>query len=268
MAAKTKRKGRAAAARSEKVARSGGRRKAASRASTSGKKAPSRSRSVAKKSAARRAASGLTGAKRSAPRATPVAPRKLATKPTKPVRKPVAKAAAKSAASALKWTDTLSDGTHVIIRPIATRDASVEREFIERLSPESRRLRFLGQISAPTDEMVRHFVDIDYDRDMAFVALVHRDNKTREIGVSRYSRSSDGASCECAVAVSDEWRHRGLATLLMRHLIDFARSQGIRSMLSYDAVENTEMRMLADALGFTRRNDPDDLHMVIHRLAL
>src|SRR5262249_28294387 len=137
---------------------------------------------------------GMHAAKRSAPR--------------KPAPRAPGSAAARPAT--LKWADTLADGTHVIIRPIAPKDARIEREFIERLSPESRRLRFLGQIGAPSDEMVRRFVDIDYDRDMAFVALVHRDNRTQEIGVSRYARGSNGLSCECAVTVSDEWRHRGL----------------------------------------------------------
>ena len=170
--------------------------------------------------------------------------------------------------SALHWTEELRDGTHVIIRPIDKRDAALERRFIERLSPESRRMRFLGQISVPSEAMIRQLTDVDYRKDMAFIALVHRDGETQEIGVSRFSTSADGTSCECAVTVSDEWHNRGLATILMRHLIDVARERGIRTMVSYDAVENNDMRQLADFLGFARRADPDDSHMVIHRLAL
>ena len=169
---------------------------------------------------------------------------------------------------ALNWTEQLSDGTHVIIRPIRKTDAQLEREFIGRLSPEARRMRFLGQIGTPSEDLVRRLTDLDYARDMAFVAVVHRDGKKQEIGVSRYSMSSDGKICECAVTVSDEWRHRGLATLLMRHLIDVAKARGVRTMVSFDAVENLEMRQLATALGFERRPDPDDRMMVIHRLAL
>ena len=232
-----------------------------------------RKRTAAKK-AARRTPAKTVPAKRRAPARQRASAKNAArTTKTTTARRPAPRAAARpqprvAARAPLKWTDTLSDGTHVIVRPIAAKDAHVEREFIERLSPESRRLRFLGQISVPSDDMVRRFVDIDYDRDMAFVALLHRDNTTQEIGVSRYSRSNDGKSCECAVTVSDEWRNRGLATLLMKHLIDFARSRGIRTMVSYDAVENGDMRALADGLGFTRRTDPGDAHMVIHSLKL
>lgn len=166
------------------------------------------------------------------------------------------------------WTERLSDGTHVIVRTIEKRDAGLEREFIERLSPEARRTRFFGGIGSPSDDLIRRLTDIDYRHDMAFIALVHRDGKTLEVGVSRYSLSADGKFCECAVTVSDEWRHRGLATLLMRHLIDTARARGIRKMVSYDLATNVDMRQLADSLGFVRQADPADATLVIHSLDL
>jgi GNAT superfamily N-acetyltransferase len=166
------------------------------------------------------------------------------------------------------WTETLSDGTHVIIRPIHKEDAALERAFIKRLSPESRRLRFLGQMNEASDEFVRALTDIDYKRDMAFVALVHRDGEKREIGVARYGTSADGTTCECAVAVADEWRNRGLGVLLMRHLIDVARSRGVRSMFSIDEADNAAMSDLARFLGFRRRRDPNDATLVVHTLGL
>lgn len=168
----------------------------------------------------------------------------------------------------LHWTETLLDGTHVVIRPIRKGDIELERAFIKFLSPESRRMRFLGQMNEPSDTLLKSLTDIDYQRDMALIALVHRDGETQEIGVSRYSKSADGNTCECAVVVSDAWQHRGLATVLMRHLIEYARSCGIRRLVSFDASENTAMRDLAAFLGFERRTDPDDPHMVIHSLAL
>lgn len=167
-----------------------------------------------------------------------------------------------------RWMETLSDGTRVIIRPIRKEDAALERAFIRRLSPESRRLRFLGQMNEPNDALVRALTDIDYRRDFAFVALVHRDREKREIGVARFSTSEDGTSCECAVTVADEWRHRGLAVTLMRHLIDVARDRGVKTMFSLDEASNAGMRDLARFLGFRRRRDPDDATQVIHTLTL
>jgi GNAT superfamily N-acetyltransferase len=166
------------------------------------------------------------------------------------------------------WVETLRDGSHVLIRPIRKEDLELERAFIQRLSPQSRRMRFLGQMSSPGTDLLRHLTDIDYRREMAFIALVHRDGEKQEVGVSRYSVGSDGKSCECAVTVDDAWQDLGLGTLLMRHLIDVARSRGIVTMVSYDAADNLGMRDLATHLGFTRETDPDDRHQVIHRLQL
>jgi GNAT superfamily N-acetyltransferase len=166
------------------------------------------------------------------------------------------------------WTDKLSDGTPVLIRPIADTDINIERRFIERLSPTSRRLRFLGTMSTPDAHLLRQFTHLDHATEVAFIAL-HADNgEQQEIGVSRYSARSDGLGCECAVAVSDEWQHRGLGTLLMQHLIDTARLRGIDAMYSMDAADNVAMRDLADHLGFQRTSDPNDATQVIHRLDL
>lgn len=167
-----------------------------------------------------------------------------------------------------EWLETLRDGSPVTIRVLRKEDAVLERDFIKRLSPESRWMRFLGGIAEPSDEMVRKFTDLDYRRDMAFVALVQQDGKPREIGVSRYSLSPDGKSCECAVTVSDEWQGKGLGTLLMRHLIDTARQRGIGSMFSIDDADNSRMQDLARDLGFARTRNPDDPSQVIHRLTL
>jgi len=166
------------------------------------------------------------------------------------------------------WTDTLRDGTHVLIRPIHREDAALEKAFIQRLSPGSRRYRFLGTIGEPSSDLIRQLTDIDYRHDAAFIALVHRDGEKREVGVSRFSLSADGRSCECAVTVADEWQHKGLGAVLMRHLIDVARLRGVHSMVSYDAADNAAMRDLADYLGFRRDIDPNDPKQVVHSLTI
>ena len=165
------------------------------------------------------------------------------------------------------WHETLRDGSRVLIRPIGKEDAALERAFIERLSPTSRGYRFLGQMKA-SDDMVRRLTEIDYRRDMAFVALRHEAGEKREIGVSRFCLSDDGTSCECAVAVSDEWQCRGLGHLLMRHLIEVARQRGIKRMFSIDSAANLQMRDLAASLGFEHKVDHDYASEVIYSLDL
>lgn len=167
-----------------------------------------------------------------------------------------------------QWEHTLRNGAQVIIRPLGKGDAALERVFIETLSAQSRRFRFLGQIGSPSEEMIRALTDIDYVHDVAFAAITDIGGTAQVIGVARYSVSADGQSCECAVTVSDDFHGQGLGTLLMSHLIGIARDRGIREMISLDTAENFPMRDLALALGFRREADPADGTQVIHKLSL
>lgn len=168
----------------------------------------------------------------------------------------------------VQWKEKLRDGTTVLIRPIRPEDIELEREFIERLSPQTRRFRFLGEIKSPSPGLLRQLTKLDPARDVAFVALIADGSEKREIGVCRFSARADGLSCECAVTVSDEWQHQGLATILMGHLIDVARQRGIECMYSIDSNENQGMRDLAEHLGFQRKADPTDATQVLHTLDL
>ena len=167
-----------------------------------------------------------------------------------------------------QWREKLRDGTTVLIRPIQPSDIELERRFIEKLSPESRRLRFLGQIGTPSPALLAQLTNPDPRHDAAFLALIAEGAAKREIGVARFSAQPDGRRCECAVTVSEDWRNRGLATVLMQHLIEVARGRGIESMYSMDATENPAMHDLATHLGFACRRDPDNATQVLHTLDL
>jgi GNAT superfamily N-acetyltransferase len=166
------------------------------------------------------------------------------------------------------WIESLTDGTRVLIRPLREEDREREEDFIRRLSPDSRRFRFLGTFKEASPELINQLMDVDYVQRAAFVALAHDNGKLREVGVSRYSATGGKGHCECAVTVADDWRRRGLGVLLMRHLIDLARRNGYKHMVSLDAGDNEAMRDLASYLGFHRRPDPGDPSQVSHTLDL
>ncbi|HVI55967.1 MAG TPA: GNAT family N-acetyltransferase [Luteibacter sp.] len=166
------------------------------------------------------------------------------------------------------WIELLEDGTHVLIRPLRPEDRERERAFIQRLSPESRRNRFLGEVREVSPTLLDQLMQVDHHNTMAFVALVHDNGELREVGISRYGADEDGQRCECAVTVAEDWRHRGLAVALMRHLIEVARREGFKALYSIDSADNGQMRELASYLGFTRSPDADDSTLVIHTLRL
>src|SRR5690606_20175948 len=66
----------------------------------------------------------------------------------------------------------LRDGTPLTIRPIRPEDAPLEARFVAGLSERSRYLRFMYVLKELTPEMLSRFTQIDYDREMALIAVV------------------------------------------------------------------------------------------------
>lgn len=165
------------------------------------------------------------------------------------------------------WVESLTDGTHVLIRPLRPEDRQREADFIARLSPEARHFRFLCSMREVSPALLDQLMAVDFHNSVAYVALVHQDGELVEVGISRYSVGAD-EQCECAVTVADDWRQRGLAVALMRHLIDCARRNGLQQMISIDSAANTAMHDLARFLGFSSQQDPEDATQLIHTLQL
>lgn len=167
-----------------------------------------------------------------------------------------------------RWSETLRDGSHVLIRPVCEQDAAAERVFIEALSPQSIRYRFLGHVSHSSTELIERLTDIDYEHELAFAAVVHDDSRDKFVALSRYSTSTDGTSCECAVTVMGDWQGKGLGTTMLTRLIEVARSRGIKHTWSIDSSENVAMADLAHHMGFQRKQDPEDSSQVVYSLWL
>jgi acetyltransferase len=151
------------------------------------------------------------------------------------------------------------DGTAVTIRPIRPEDAELEREFVKTLSPEAKYFRFMGAVRELTPMMLARLTQIDYDREMALVAVLRGGDRQREVGVSRYFTNPDGESCEFAVAIADDWQRRGLGRRLMLQLVEIARGRGLKTMVGHISAANQPMLAFARALGFAigdSREDP------------
>lgn len=162
----------------------------------------------------------------------------------------------------------LRDGTHVRVRPIHPEDIELERRFIESLSPESRRFRFLDTMISPSEALLKQMTDINPATDAAFVVLQGTGDQTQEIGVARLSALPDGHDCEFAVTVADAWQHKGIGTMLVQKLIEVAKSRGINAMHSNDSADNYLMRRFAEHLHFQHEQDPEDATMVIYSVRL
>jgi acetyltransferase len=160
---------------------------------------------------------------------------------------------------------TLRDGTRVVIRPIRPEDRQIEQDFVRKLSDESRYFRFFNAIRDLSETALTRFTQVDYNREMALIAVVCENGRETEIGVARYSINPDGRSCELAIAVADAWQRKGIGSKLMHSLMDAARSRGLETMQGWVLSGNTRMLALADGLGFTidaNAGDPSLRHVV------
>lgn len=138
---------------------------------------------------------------------------------------------------------TLPDGLHVIIRPIQPEDADDLQDTFLRLSAQSIYFRFMSHKKVLTDEEARRFANLDYQTQMAFVAICEEDGESIVVGVARYALldPTQPDLAESAVVVSDQYHNRGIGSLLLERLVHYARMRGIRYLRGVILLENQVM---------------------------
>jgi acetyltransferase len=160
----------------------------------------------------------------------------------------------------------LDEDTTVLIRPIRPEDANTERAFVDNLSSESKYFRFMNHMDKISPLMLARFTQIDYDREMALVAMLgEHTEQARMIGVARYISNPDELSCEFALTVADDWQKRGLGRQLMERLIAIAGDRGLQVMEGDVLAQNSKMLRLCNSLGFHTVHDSEDPEVVIVR---
>ncbi len=171
----------------------------------------------------------------------------------------------------------LRGGGEYTVRPIHPDDAQMLQEMMSHLSQESRYFRFISSIVELPPSMLARFTLIDYDREMALVA-VFKERRSgangevpeteRIVGVSRYVTNPDQSSCEFALVVADDFSGKGLGSRLMLSIMDVAREKGLSEIEGLVLAQNPGMLKLMKSLGYTIKpfaEDPD-FKLVTHTL--
>ena len=150
-----------------------------------------------------------------------------------------------------EWFTMKTDGRKVLLRPIRPEDEPNHHIFVSKLTPEDIRFRFFGLVhELPHTEMAR-LTQIDYDREMAFIAESYPDDGSREtIGVVRAVTDPDNDKTEFAIVVRSDLKGSGLAKRLMIKMIEYCRSRGTRAMVGQVLKENVRMLQFCEHLGF------------------
>jgi acetyltransferase len=168
-------------------------------------------------------------------------------------------------------------GEQYTIRPIHPDDADMLQTLVRSLSSESRYFRFVSSMHELPPQMLSRFTLIDYDREMALVA-VYTERKAGEdgemvetsriVGVSRYITNPDSSSCEFSLVVADDFGGRGLGSRLMLSIMDVAREKGLTEIVGLVLTNNPGMLKLMKSLGYSIKAYPDDpdFRLVTHPL--
>lgn len=166
------------------------------------------------------------------------------------------------------FTEKLSDGSIVHVRPINRGDVERERAFVDGLSDQSKHFRFLGGIGHLSESQLMRFCDIDLKHEMAFAALMQGRAGDTQVGVARYVADPQNHEAEIAISVSDQYAGKGLDKLLLDHLIEYARNFGVRRLHSVEFAANAGIQKLMRQSGFRSARDPEDATLVIYSLEL
>jgi acetyltransferase len=156
-------------------------------------------------------------------------------------------------------------GLHVLLRPIRPEDARAYAEFIARTDAPDLQYRFFSRVRRVTEQDLARYTQIDYDREMAFVAEAAVDSGAREIlGEARIMVYPDGESAEFALLVRSDVQRRGLGDALMRKLIDYCRARRKTALIGQMRPENRAMIALSRRRGMDIEVAPEGNLAVAH----
>jgi len=141
-------------------------------------------------------------------------------------------------------SETLSDGTVVRIRAVRPEDKAAVAAFFGRLDPESIYRRFFQVKPTLSDGDLRTATDVDFGSVVALIVTIGEEGDEQVVGGGRYVRlDSPGADdiAELGFLIEEDFHGRGIAGRLLRHLIHFARAQGVRQFEADVLVQNRAM---------------------------
>jgi acetyltransferase len=169
----------------------------------------------------------------------------------------------------LEYNLLTRDGVRLIVRPIRPEDATIEQRFVEGLSTQSKYFRFMYGMAHLPPAMLARFTQIDYDREMALVAVQDDGGPEASLkAVARYVGNPGSESCEFALVVADDMQRQSIGRQLLERLIELARHRGFREMEGEVLVQNRRMLELCRSLGFRVRRSLEDSEVMAVTLGL
>ncbi|MBL1140689.1 MAG: bifunctional acetate--CoA ligase family protein/GNAT family N-acetyltransferase [Proteobacteria bacterium] len=150
----------------------------------------------------------------------------------------------------------LNNGQEVVLRPIRPEDESAHHEFLSKTDPQDIYFRFFKAANNFSHQFLARFTQIDYDREMAFIAKT-TDHKLETLGVIRAISDSDNNEAEIAIIIRSDIHKNGLGKKLMEKLISYCRKRGTKRLTGQLLPENHAMLRLVRKFHFETQLEPE-----------
>ena len=168
----------------------------------------------------------------------------------------------------LETRKTLSDGLEIKIRPIKSSDEEMMRRLFYNFSDEARYFRYFANKLVMAHREMQKYINIDYEKILAIVAVVKKDRSEQIIAEARYAYDKNIDAYEMAFIVDEDYHGKGIATFMLNYLIKIARERGIRNLVAFVLPRNEAMlKVFAKTQIKESRSFEDDAIVVRFNLA-
>ncbi len=162
---------------------------------------------------------------------------------------------------------TTKHNVRIFLRPVKISDEPLIKDFFYSLSEKSIYQRFLSMRRyLPRKELQKHFVVIDYTREMAIVAVQEHMGQEIVTGLAQYCIGENNLSAETSIVVRDEYQSKGIGFELLSYLVTVAKNQGLHTFTADILPDNIAVFRLLDKLGleYDRKWQDGLIHIIIY----
>jgi acetyltransferase len=144
----------------------------------------------------------------------------------------------------------LKNSHEVLLRPIRPEDEPLEEELLTSLSKQSQYFRFFGFMPSIPKKLLKRSSQIDYDREIAIIAIIKEEGKKKMIAEVRLLATHDNSEAEFAIVIADSWQGLGLGNKLTSYIIEIAIQRKIRTITATVLKVNKAMVHIFRNMGF------------------
>jgi len=160
----------------------------------------------------------------------------------------------------------LDDGTPVTLRAVRRDDGPKIRRAFHTLGPETIHARFFDSRAVVTVEELTHITGVDFRRDAALLVTLGEGADEIVIGGASYFALDGGdppLSAELAFTIVDGYQGHGMGNLLMKHIVEIARANGLTYLEADLLADNIPMLHVFQHTGLPMvlRRDPPTIHV-------